>query len=58
MSVISLAMVMPVIDVLINEAEKKVLNKTSPENDRFVRIGFAMFRAGLKQAIKEFELDK
>lgn len=49
---------LPFADVIIDMISNKVQSKTSPELDRWVRIGAAGVKAAFKQAVVEFGLDK
>ncbi len=54
----ALKIVLPLIPASMDLIENEVLKQTSPELDRWVRVGFKAVRAGIAQFVVEFKLDK
>ena len=54
----ALSIFLPIADAVIDAISAKIQTKTSNELDKLVRVGACMVKAGLKQAVIEYQLDK
>ena len=54
----NLSTFLPFADLIIDTISAKIQTKTSTELDKLVRVGTAAFKAALKQAVVEYQLDK
>jgi hypothetical protein len=54
----TLSIFLPIADAVIDAISIKIQSKTSPELDKLVRVMAASCKAGLHQAIIEYQLDK